>query len=356
MSDTSEQVAPPCLFILFGASGDLAQRLLLPSLFNLATRRLLPDQFKLLGFATKDWDDNRFRDHIEESLKKFWGDNPPQDTLRWLQERSSWQTGDFTNPASFEALSTTVKRLEEDGATGGNRLFYLAVAPDLIAGIARQLSQGGLAKEEGESWRRLIVEKPFGNDLPSAIALDAELWKELEEKQIYRIDHFAGKDAVLDIPVFRFSNPLFEAVWNRSHIDNIQITAAETVGLEDRASFYEETGALRDMVPNHLARVLSMIAMEPPNSFGAQHLGAKQTEVLEGIRPVHPGDAGKFAVRGQYGAGTVRGKPAPAYRAEKNVPPDSKVETYVALRVMIDNWRWAEVPFTYEQARTSQRR
>jgi glucose-6-phosphate 1-dehydrogenase len=345
MSNIEPAPTPPCIFVLFGASGDLAQRLLLPSLFSLALGHFLPDGFKLLGFAKGDWDAERFRSHIEESLRKFWGDDPPAETLRWLQERSYWQTGDFTNPHSIQDLATAIAELEKDRATVGNRLFHFAVAPDLVGKIARQLSEMGLCREEGESWRRLIVEKPFGNDLESAIALNAELRKELQERQIYRIDHFAGKDAVLDIPVFRFANTLFESVWNRDRIRNVQITAMEKVGVEERASFYEKSGALRDMVPNHLARILSIVAMEPPISLTAEHLGQRQAEVLDAVRPLKPEDVGKWVVRGQYGPGVIDHSPVPGYRAEHNVPSDSKVETYVAMRVMVDTWRWSGVPF-----------
>ncbi len=345
MSNIESTPTPPCVFVLFGASGDLAQRLLLPSLFSLALGNFLPDGFKLLGFAKGDWDAERFGSHIEESLRKFWGDDPPPETLRWLQERSYWQTGDFTNPHSIQALATAIAELEKDGATAGNRLFHFAVAPDLVGKIARQLSEMGLCREGGDSWRRLIVEKPFGTDLKSAIALNAELRKELQESQIYRIDHFAGKDAVLDIPVFRFENTLFESVWNRDRIRDVQITATEKVGVEERASFYEKAGALRDMVPNHLARILSIVAMEPPISLTAEHLGQRQAEVLDAVRTLKPEDVGKWVVRGQYGPGVIDKSPVPGYRAEHNVPPDSDVETYVAMRMMVDTWRWSGVPF-----------
>ena len=341
MSGNSDQISPPCTFVLFGASGDLSKRLLLPALFNLAVAKLLPDQFKLLGFSTKTWDADQFKFHIEESLNNFWGANPPADALRWLQDRSYWQTGDFTKPESFQNLATAVAQLEQDKSTAGNRVFYLAVGPDLIESISHQLSATGLSREEGDSWRRLIIEKPFGNDLPSAIALNAKLRDELKDRQIYRIDHFAGKDAILDLPVFRFSNTLFESAWNRSQIDHVQITAAETVGVETRASFYEQSGALRDMVPNHLAQVLSLVAMEPPSSVQSEHINARQADVLAAVRPVKPEDA----VRGQYAAGNLDNRPVPAYREEHGVPHNSNVETYVALRLTIDNWRWSGVSF-----------
>ncbi len=336
---------PACLLTIFGASGDLTKRLLLPSLYNLASLKILPDGFRLLGVAMETWDDAHFRDHIAQTLRQFWGADASAETISWLTERASFKTGNFDDPASFDAVEATIDALEHSTQTSGNRVFYLAVAPSFIAKIAAQLSRTGLLAEEASKWRRLIIEKPFGHDLASAIALNADLQHSLREDQIYRIDHFAGKDTVQDLAVFRFSNAIFEPLWNRSAIDNIQITAAETVGVESRAGYYETSGAVRDMVPNHMAEMLSLVAMEPPVSFNADDMRARQVDLLRCIRPISAADVVKYAVRGQYGAGTVNGAAVPAYRSEPGVNPQSNTETYVAMQVNVENWRWSGVPF-----------
>lgn len=336
---------PACLLTIFGASGDLTKRLLLPSLYNLAAVKILPDGFRLLGVAMETWDDASFRDHIAQSLKQFWGPDASDETIEWLTARASFNSGNFDDPASFDTLKDTIEMLERLGRTGGKRIFYLAVAPSFISPLSAQLSRTGLLTEEGEMWRRLVIEKPFGHDLASAKALNAELQKSLREEQIYRIDHFAGKDTVQDLAVFRFSNAIFEPLWNRSAIDNVQITAAETVGVEGRAGYYETSGALRDMVPNHMAEMLSLVAMEPPVSFNADDMRAKQVDLLRSIERISEADVAKYAVRGQYGAGTVNGAAVPRYRSEPGVNPQSNTETYVAMRVQVENWRWSGVPF-----------
>ncbi|MBE7181805.1 MAG: glucose-6-phosphate dehydrogenase, partial [Terriglobus roseus] len=239
----------------------------------------------------------------------------------------------------------SVAELERQEHSSGNRLFYMAVAPSFIAGIAGQLARVDLLREDGGCWRRLVIEKPFGHDLPSAVALNADLQSSLREDQIYRIDHFAGKDAVQDLAVFRFSNAIVEPLWHRSLIDNVQITAAETVGVERRASYYEKSGALRDMVPNHLAELLSLLAMEPPISFRAEHMRAKQVELLASVHRIKPEEVSRYAMRGQYGAGQINGTPVAGYRDEPGVASGSDTETYVAMQVEIANWRWAGVPF-----------
>ncbi len=345
MPDANLPPVPGCLMTIFGASGDLTKRLLLPSIYNLVAAKVLPDSFQLLGVAMEPWDDAKFRDHIATSLKQFWGQDADQNVVDWMTSRAHYQSANFTEPASFDAVKDTVERLEKDRKDAGNRLFYLAVAPSFIATMAAQLSRTQLLAEDGGCWRRLVIEKPFGHDLESAVALNADLQKSLREDQIYRIDHFAGKDAVQDLAVFRFSNAVFEPLWNRSLIDNVQITAAETVGVEGRAGYYEKSGALRDMVPNHMAELLSLVAMEPPVSFSAEHMRNKQVELLQSIRRIGPDDVAKFAVRGQYGPGAAKGAAVPGYREEPGVNAASTTETYVAMRVEIDNWRWSGVPF-----------
>jgi glucose-6-phosphate 1-dehydrogenase len=336
---------PACLMTIFGASGDLTKRLLLPSIYNLAATKVLPDAFQLLGVAMDDWNDAAFRDHISTTLKQFWGPDADASVLDWLTSRASYQKANFDEPASFDAVKNTIERIEKSSQTRGNRLFYLAVAPSFIATMAAQLSRTGLLAEENGSWRRLVIEKPFGHDLASAIALNADLQKSLREDQIYRIDHFAGKDTVQDLAVFRFSNSIFEPLWGRSMINSVQITVAETVGVEARAAYYEKSGALRDMVPNHMAELLSLVAMEPPVSLNADHMRNKQVELLQSIRKVPSEDVTKYAVRGQYGAGAIHGDAVPGYREEPGVNEASNTETYVAMRVEIDNWRWSGVPF-----------
>ena len=336
---------PACLLTIFGATGDLTKRLLLPSLYNLIALKVLPDAFRLLGVAVEPWDDAAFRTHILETLPQFWGTEADPDILHWLTSRAFYRQANFDQPSSFDTLAQSIAELEQKDKTGGNRLFYLAVAPAFIAGIAGQLARVNLLREDDGCWRRLVIEKPFGHDLASAVALNAELQNSVHEDQIYRIDHFAGKDAVQDLAVFRFSNAIIEPLWHRSLIDNVQITAAETVGVERRAGYYEASGALRDMVPNHLAELLSLLAMEPPVSFSAQDMRAKQVELLSSVYRIQPDEVSRYAVRGQYGAGQIGGKPVAGYRDEPGVATGSNAETYVAMQVEIANWRWAGVPF-----------
>ena len=346
MSDKPNgQPLDPCLLVIFGGTGDLTKRLLLPSILNLALSGVLPDNFQLLGVAQEDWSDDRFRQHIGDSLQEFWGPDVDPKTKDWLCSRAHYESLDFGDASRFQDLKTRIEALEKEHSLSGNRVYYLAVAPRFVAGISADLAAAGLVAEGDHSWRRLVVEKPFGHDLASASALNAELQQNLQEQQIFRVDHFAGKDAVQDLVVFRFANSFVEPLWHRSLISSVEITASETVGVEGRAGYYESAGALRDMVPNHLAELLSLIAMEPPVSLSAQHLRDKQVEVLDSVRRHTAEEVSRYAVRGQYTAGSIDGKEVPGYRAEPGVKPDSSVETYVAFRVDIDNWRWAGVPF-----------
>jgi glucose-6-phosphate 1-dehydrogenase len=268
----------------------------------------------------------------------------------------SHMDGDATDPDMLRRLGQHLKEVEAAQGTCGNVLFYLAVASSLFGPIVEQLAAVGLTEEKDGCWRRVIIEKPFGTDLPSARALDQQLLKAVDESQVYRMDHFLGKETVQNIMVMRFANGIFEPLWNRDHIDHVQITVAETVGVERRASFYEATGALRDMVPNHVFQLLSLTAMEPPNSFGADAVRTEKDKVLEALLPLGGDDALNHVVRGQYTAGIVRGRPVNAYRAEEGVAPDSTTETYVAMQLAIDNWRWADVPFYLRTGKSMTRR
>jgi glucose-6-phosphate 1-dehydrogenase len=337
--------SPPCVLTIFGITGDLAKRLLFPSLFNLAAAGSLPDDFRLIGVGRRDWTDPVLRKYLRDSLRLFLGATPDARVTRWLLARIFYQKTQFDDQAGFVALAQKIRAIAPRRQRTPNRLFYLSVAPEFVEQIVGQLGQAGLTHEADGSWTRVIVEKPFGHDFASAAALNQRLLKVLRERQIYRIDHFAGKDTVQDLAVFRFSNAIIEPLWHRSLIDSVQITASETVGVEERAEFYEHSGALRDMVPNHLMELLSLVAMEPPVSFSVEHMRAKQLELLESIRPIRPREVSRCAVRGQYAAGKIDAKSVPAYRREEGVSARSQTETYAALRIEIDNWRWSGVPF-----------
>jgi glucose-6-phosphate 1-dehydrogenase len=337
--------ADPCVFVIFGAAGDLTKRLLLPALYNLAAARLLPEGFAVVGVARAEMADDEFRRHMGDALKEFACDGVAQKTLDDLIGRCRYVRGDFDDPSTYGRLKTELAKVNRAYNTGDNCLFYLATPPDLFAHVARLLGESGLAKEENGYWRRLIVEKPFGFDLQSACALNKELLGAFSERQIYRIDHYLGKETVQNIMVLRFANGMFEPIWNRHHIDHVQITVAETVSVESRGKFYDRTGALRDMVPNHLFQLLALTAMEPPSRFEADAVRTEKLKAIEAIHPLNKDSAFADVVRGQYTAGSVQGKPVAAYREAPGVAPRSITETYVAMRLTIDNWRWAGVPF-----------
>ncbi len=348
--------APPCTLIVFGAVGDLTRRLLVPALYNLACAKLLPERFAVIGIARKDEDDNAFRRDLAASTREFAGAAPAPEIWRWLSDRLHYLQGDFAAPETFSRLANLLEKIEAAHQTGGNVVFYLATPPVYFGKIATSLGEAGLLREEEGHWRRVIVEKPFGTDFDTARALNRDLLAVLAEDQIYRIDHYLGKETVQNIMVFRFANGLFEPLWNRNHIDHVQITVAETVGVERRGKFYDATGALRDMVPNHLFQLLSFTAMEPPTCFDAAAVRAEKTKVLDAVRRFDAADARHNVVRGQYGAGTVEGRPVGAYRRAPDVDPHSSTETYVALKLMLDNWRWAGVPFYLRTGKALARR
>ncbi|MGZ4836719.1 MAG: glucose-6-phosphate dehydrogenase, partial [Terriglobales bacterium] len=336
--------ADPCVMVIFGASGDLTKRKLFPALYNLAAANLLPKEFAIVGYAYASGTDDSFRTQLTQDMKELATNPIDQHVWAWFLERIHYVQGDFQDPAGFQRLSAKLTEVEKDHGTQGNRFFYLAVAPKFFAEVVRQLGNAGLASEDKGKYARVVIEKPFGRDLQSAKQLNREIKQVLEEKQIYRIDHYLGKETVQNLLVFRFSNSIAEPLWNRNLIDHVQITAGETVGVEHRGGYYETSGALRDMVPNHLFQLLSLVAMEPPISFEADAVRDKQAEVLRAIQPPAPEDVLTKMVRGQYGP-SVRGPQMAGYREEPDVAPDSNVETFVALKFTIDNWRWADVPF-----------
>jgi glucose-6-phosphate 1-dehydrogenase len=330
----------PTAMVIFGASGDLTKRLIFPALRHLVQAHELPDQFAIIGVDHNDRTTEQWSELLVDAMQEDDGNNRlnKDEAWSWLTHRMQYVRGDFVEPETFGRLA---RLLNEKQGTRCNVLFHLAVADRFFGRIVDRIGEAGLAQQSEDNWRRVIIEKPFGHDFASARALNAQILKVLSEDQIYRIDHFLGKETVQNIMVLRFANGIFEPLWNRDHIDHVQITAAETVGVEGRARFYEQTGALRDMVPNHLFQLLAMIGMEPPVSFDADAVRTKKTELLRAIHPILP----ENAVRGQYGAGTVGAKKIPDYRGEPAVTPDSVTETYVALKLSIDNWRWAGVPF-----------
>ena len=340
------QQASPCVMVIFGASGDLTKRKLIPALCNLAKDQLISPQFAVIGFSYDSLTTEAFRAQLSKDVKEL-ASEPIDDKLwDWFLERIYYVQGDFQDSGAYEKLRAQISAVEKTHFTPGNRFFYLAVAPKFFAPVAKQLGQAGLTQEQDGKWARVIVEKPFGRDLDSAKQLNRDLKQILNEQQIYRIDHYLGKETVQNLMVFRFANAIAEPLWNRNFIDSVQITAAETVGVEQRGGFYETAGALRDMVPNHLFQLLSLTAMEPPISFDADAVRDKQAEILHAVQVPNPEDVPTTAVRGQYGKGIVAGgERSLAYRDEPKVSPTSNTETYAALKLQIDNWRWSGVPF-----------
>lgn len=332
----------PCGVVIFGASGDLTHRKLLPALFEQFQRRLLPETFFILGCARSDLDDQLFRDSFRQYLlSREVNAGAAEDFLNHIY----YLSGSYEDNALYKRLSVRLTELSEREWTAGNCLYYLATPPSLYTTIVSGLGVAGLTSQESGCWSRVVVEKPFGHDLASSRKLDSALHQWLAEEQIYRIDHYLGKETVQNIFILRFANAIFEPIWNRRYIDHVQISVAETLGVENRAGYYEQAGALRDMFQNHMLEMLSLVAMEPPAMFEADRHRDEKVKLLRSIRPFSGNGLGDWLVRGQYAPGSAQGQSLPGYRQEKGVNADSQTETYVAMKVMVDNWRWQGVPF-----------
>src|SRR6201987_2078708 len=345
----------PCAIVIFGASGDLTKRKLIPSLYNLASYHLLPKNFSIIGVARSEMSDQEFHARLGKDLAEL--GTQPVDPEIWSEfgDRMLYCSGNFDDPKMYEKLGQRLAESAKRLGTNGNVLFYLSVQPSFFATIAKMLAQYGLTREEG-NWRRVIIEKPFGHDLASALDLNRDLTGALQEHQIYRIDHYLGKETAQNLLVFRLGNAVFEPIWNRRYIDHFQLTVAESIGVEGRGAFYESAGAFRDVMQNHMFMLLALIAMEPPTSLDGEAIRNEKVKLLRSIHLSTPEEALADTVRGQYGQGTVGGKTVPAYRQEPNVNPNSTVETYAAIKLRIDNWRWAGVPFYLRSGKRMPRR
>jgi len=334
----------PTTLVIFGATGDLSHRKLLPGLYNLAHEGALPERFNLIGFSRRSIPDEEYRGLARDSIKRFSRRPPDEKLLDSLLERIRYVPGSFDDPDAYDRLAETMSAFDEEAGLAFNRVFYLATAPEFFETIAEALGGKRLDRHDGAEVR-IVIEKPFGRDLASAQHLNHELLKVFEERQVYRIDHYLGKETVQNMLVLRFGNGIFEPLWNRGYIDNVQITAAEDIGIERRGGYYDKSGALRDIVQNHLLQLLTILCMEPPVSFSADEVRNEKVKILRAIRPPAPDEVPEVAVRAQYGHGVAEGKDVPGYLAEEGVAPDSSTETFVALRLGVNNWRWAGVPF-----------
>jgi len=345
---TTEGLPAPCAVVIFGASGDLTKRKLVPALYNLAVSRSLPAGFSVIGVGRSEMTDEAFRAAQRETLEKF-SRRKPVDEVVWsdFAPGLSWVAGSFEDPATFDALRERLDRLDAERGTRGNRVYYLSTPPSAFGTIVAQLARAGLVADPKDTSRftRVVCEKPHGTDLASSRALDEALHAALSERQIYRIDHYLGKEAVQNLLAFRFANAIFEPLWSRQHIDHVQITVAEDIGVEGRGRFYEAAGTLRDIVQNHLIQLVTLFAMEPPVDFSATSVRDEKLKVLRALRPMSPADIAQKTVRGQYGPGGVAGVAVPGYLQEPDVSPESRTETFLAMRLDIDTWRWGAVPF-----------
>lgn len=342
------KIAESCILVIFGATGDLTARKLIPALYNLAKDGQLPTHFACVGFARRPKTHEEFRKEMEEAIKQFSRSKPmDQDLWNRFREQLFYHQSEFDHDEGYEELNRFLQKLDSQMGTKGNRVFYLSVQPSFFPDIVKKLNEHHLIypPHAKEKWSRIIIEKPFGRDLESAKQLQTDLVKHLDESQIYRIDHYLGKETVQNLLVFRFGNPIFEAVWNNQFIDNVQITVGEEIGIGTRGRFWEEAGMLRDIVQNHMMQLLSLVAMEPPINLQADSVRGEKVKIIEAIRQVPLSSMDQVVVRGQYGPGFINGEPVIGYRQEANVNPQSNVETYLALQLFIDSWRWNGVPF-----------
>ncbi len=348
-----ERLPEPCTIVIFGASGDLTKRKLVPALYTLAAERLLPPSFCIVGFARKQMTDEQFRADMKEGVNKYARHRPVDEAL-WagIEKGLFYQVGDYDDPAAYAALKERLALIDKERGIPGNRVFYLSTPPSTFPLAIKQLGDGGLINRAGGApFTRVIIEKPFGTDLTTAKTLNRQALDALDEHQIYRIDHYLGKETVQNLMVLRFANGLFEPLWNKSYVDHVQITGAEALGIEGRGGYFEQAGITRDMVQNHLFQVLALTAMEPPVSMHADDLRDEKVKVLKSLRPIPEGRLDEFVVRAQYRSGSIGGKRQMPYREETGVAPDSTTETYVAMKMFIDNWRWAGVPFYLRSAK-----
>jgi len=341
-----ERTADPCAVIIFGASGDLTKRKLVPALYRLTQERLLPAEFAIIGFARSPMSHEDFRAKMKDAIVTY-SEAKRVDEAVWesFAKGIFYVSGDVNDAAAYRKISELLDQVDRERGTAGNRVFYLSTSPSLYAEAVQQLGSAGLAKPENKGWTRIIIEKPFGHDLASAKGLNVEVAKVFDEDQVYRIDHYLGKETVQNLMVFRFANGIFEPIWNRRYIDHVQITNAEAIGVEGRGGYYDTAGVLRDMIQNHVFQVLSLVAMEPPINLGANAVRDEKIKAMQAVRPIPPDKVDDFVVHGQYIAGAVAGKPAGGYRDEKDVAPNSQTDTFAAVKLYFDNWRWADVPF-----------
>lgn len=352
-----ERTAEPCAIIIFGASGDLTKRKLVPALYRLAQERLIPAEFAVVGTSRTPMSHDDYRAKMKDAVAQYSEAKRVEETVWESFARGIYyHPGDIGNFESYQQLASLLDEIDRTRGTSGNRLFYLSTSPTQYSEAIRQLGAAGLAKAKGGSWVRIIIEKPFGHDLDSARALNTEVAQVFHEDQVYRIDHYLGKETVQNLLVLRFANGIFEPIWNRRYVDHVQITNAESIGVEGRGGYYETSGVLRDMIQNHVFQVLSLVAMEPPINLSANSVRDEKIKVMEAVRAIPDGRVSEFAVRGQYGPGAVAGKHVISYRQEPGVNPESGTETFAALKLYIDNWRWADVPFYIRSGKRLARR